>query len=504
MIENSDSQFFLDKERFLEEVLDCLPFYIFWKDKNSRYLGCNKNFAMVAGLNCPSEIIGLSDFDLPWVDMAEHFQAYDKKVMESGENEIAIRETQLQSDGLVHWLETNKMPMKNSKGEVIGLLGAFKDITEQVLLEEENIKKEKLDLVAQLAGSIAHDFNNSLSVLSGLLVLSQRRIDNKDFLEKTFKKMSTAINSSKNIANKFISFTKEEQKFLSVMDLEHFFEEHLPLLSTSSGMRIKLNYIDSSPKVLFDEGLFFQLINNIIINAHQAKIEEPNFTIEISKTKLESRKNQEFACIKMTDYAGGIPENILPNIFNPYFTTKDNGTGLGLASCKKILSMQDGMIEVQTNLGVGTTFIIHIPIADQKMEESFIKFTKDVVKGRGTIVLIEDEDGLRSVNVDLINSLGYDVIDFPSVESFIESEMEFEDIQAIVTDFHFEGSNYNGHDLLKFAKNNESSIPVILVSGFIKKIGALEEFDFALPKPLEIQKLSQVLSKFISKPSAVL
>ncbi len=132
----------LDFEVMFQLVLDSLPIYVFWKDRDCRYLGCNQAFAEVAGKNSPVELLGKSDYDLIWSEQAEHFQHDDRYVMENDKAKLDIVEEQTQPDGL-HWVETNKIPIKNKKGEVIGILGSYTDITEKIKLQDDRVEREK-------------------------------------------------------------------------------------------------------------------------------------------------------------------------------------------------------------------------------------------------------------------------------------------------------------------------------------------------------------------------
>ena len=137
----------------LQMVINNIPQFIFWKDRNSVYMGCNENFARVAGLDSPHEIVGKSDFDLPWKDTeAEHYRGYDRQVMSSGKPEYHIIETQLQADGRKAWVDTNKIPLRDDRGEVIGILGTFEDITDRMLAEEA-LRESESNLAAVLENS---------------------------------------------------------------------------------------------------------------------------------------------------------------------------------------------------------------------------------------------------------------------------------------------------------------------------------------------------------------
>ena len=153
----------IEKEELLQLVLDNIPHYIFWKDRNSVYLGCNRNFAIIAGLNNPLEIVGKTDYDLPWTkEESDFFREGDARVMETDTAEYHIIEPLLQADGTQVWLNTNKMPLHDAEGNVVGILGTFEDITERQIVEEKIRYQAMHDLLTGLPNRTL--FNEQLSV----------------------------------------------------------------------------------------------------------------------------------------------------------------------------------------------------------------------------------------------------------------------------------------------------------------------------------------------------
>jgi PAS domain S-box-containing protein len=153
----------IEKEELLQLVLDNIPQYIFWKDRNSVYLGCNRNFAIIAGLNNPLEIVGKTDYDLPWKkEESDFFRECDARVMETDTPEYHIIEPLLQADGKQSWVNTNKIPLHDAEGNVVGILGTFEDITERQIVQEKIRYQAMHDLLTGLPNRTL--FNEQLSV----------------------------------------------------------------------------------------------------------------------------------------------------------------------------------------------------------------------------------------------------------------------------------------------------------------------------------------------------
>jgi len=489
-----------------QQILDTMPMNIFWKDINSVIQGVNLQLLKLVGFDNPGDMIGKTDYDMPWTkEESDFYVEYDRRVMESGESELAILEPQQHLDGVTRWLETNKIPIKDENGKVVGILGAFLDATEKVKLQEENIKKEKLNVLAQIAGGVAHDINNSLAVIMGLagIAINENKeapLDQK-FTENILRKIEKATMKANLVSKQLMAFTNEEHTFMSIVDMDEFLSSNIPMLELALYMKITVELNISSSIIVFDSSMLYQVFNNLIANAAQANPQMAKFEVKVKNIEIHQDHKSElppgnYLQIECIDYAGGIKPSILENIFQPYFTTKSGGTGLGLASCKNILEMHDGQITVKSEERIGTTFTMLIPEATEEKVKKYIQFTKDLIKGEGTILYIEDNTSLAQINIDLMSAIGYTIEHFLCAEDLLENTKILESAFAIVTDFKLGAGKMNGLELLKKVRIHNQNLPVILLSSYIDEVGAIEKFDYGLEKPLNIQRLSQVFTRF--------
>ena len=236
----------------LQHIIDYIPQTTFWKDINSVYMGCNKAFADKAGLENPEDIIGKTDFDLPWTE--EEIASYrkiDRRVMDTNKPELLIAETQLRADGIHTYIETNKIPLHDDKGNVTGILGTYEDVTEKKKMRELMIQNEKMLSVGGLAAGMAHEINNPLAgIIQTSEVLKTRLSDMKlpanikaaedagislDDLAKymsirSVPNMLIAIQDSgkriSNIVNNMLSFARKSDSSYSTCDLNEIFEKN--------------------------------------------------------------------------------------------------------------------------------------------------------------------------------------------------------------------------------------------------------------------------------------
>ena len=197
-----------EAKNLLKLVLDTIPVRLFWKDLNSVYLGCNTLFAQDAGYQVPEELIGLDDHSMGWKDQAAMYRQDDLEVMNSGKPKWRYEEIQTTPEGKQIWLATSKVPIRDANGKVIGVLGAYEDITQRKWAEEELLKAKKLESLGLLAAGIAHDFNNILMVILGNISFAKMQISPQDKAYKRLTDAETASLKTKDLTRQFLTFSK--------------------------------------------------------------------------------------------------------------------------------------------------------------------------------------------------------------------------------------------------------------------------------------------------------
>jgi PAS domain S-box-containing protein len=427
-------------QQMLQLVMDTLPEAIFWKDRNLAYLGCNQNFADDAGLNSPKDIVGKTDFDMPWKrEETEFYREYDRRVMLSGKAELGITEPQLNSEGKQTWLETNKAPLHDVDGRVIGILGTYQDITErkqaEIALQELNqklefqaieltaaleqlqqsqlqlIQREKMSALGNLVAGVAHEINNPVGFLSGnlqpakdyvkdlfeLLDLYQEEIPHpgqaieekidiidldylREDLPKVLHSMYVGIKRIANISISLRTFSRSDTEHRVPFQLHEGLDSTLLILKhrlkaneQRPAIQIIQNYGEITPICCFP-GQLNQVFMNLLANAIDA-LDESNQGKSFSEIQAQPNcimittqlsTDQQWVIIKIKDNGIGMTKDIKHKIFDNLFTTKGvgKGTGLGLAISRQIIvEKHGGKIEVNSEVGQGTEFVIEIPVA---------------------------------------------------------------------------------------------------------------------------------------------
>ena len=407
----------LQQERaILNEIIAAIPYDVYWKDRESRYLGCNRMFAEAAGLSSPSEVVGKTDFELPWArKQAESYRQDDLLVMLADIAQLHYEEVQLRADGQSITVDTSKVPLRNTDGEVVGVLGIYNDITERKSMEAQLMQAQKLESIGQLAAGIAHEINTPTQYVG----------DNTRFIRDSVNDLLAVIDVYENLMAKVSTLTEMKDEceqiaeVINELDID-FVRDEVPkaieqtlegvsrvaeivgamkdfshpggseksqvdlnraISSTITVCRNRWKYIadlteeydTSLPLVPCFIGEFNQVILNVVVNAADAIVDVVGDSgDEKGAIHVSTRRSDEWVEVRIVDSGGGIPEDIQANVFDPFFTTKEvgKGTGQGLAICHDVIvNKHGGAIELESEVGVGTTFIIRLPLFATTLEQ---------------------------------------------------------------------------------------------------------------------------------------
>ena len=363
-----------NSQRMLQMVLDTIPARVFWKDKESVYLGCNKLFAYDSGLQNPEELIGKTDYDMGWKEQADLYRADDKKVMQLGKPKLNYQEPQSTPDGQIIWLETSKIPLTDKKGNVVGILGTYQDITERKLNQQElDLYRKRLeDMVAERTAaleasnkelesysySIAHDLRSPLRTLvsfSQIIAhdaapkLNSEELDALQRIMSAGKHMADLIDDILELSR----ITRQELKLQSINISAIATEIADNLTQQNSSRKIEWN-IQNNMLDNGDEQLIRLLLQNLVDNAWK-------FTRPVDKAIIEiGRKVTDNKCIYyVSDNGVGFDMQYADKVFMPFHRLHANdfeGTGIGLATVQRIVQRHGGQVWADTTSNSGATF----------------------------------------------------------------------------------------------------------------------------------------------------
>ncbi len=380
-----------ESENRLRVVIDTLPQYIFWKRRDSVYLGCNQKFAELAGLDSPAQIYGKTDYDLAWrTEEADFFQECDRRVMESNQAELGIVEAQQQADGQKAWLETNKVPLHNPQGQVVGILSTFHDITERKQatesLEQLNIELQQAKEAAEGANQgkseflahMSHELRTPLNAILGFSQLLQRQ---PNFSETQREQLNTISESGEHLLdliNDVLEFSKLEvgkaQLNASAFNLHALLDSlhsMLQLKAQNKGLSYTYEMQPELPEYIYtDERKLRQILLNLVGNAIKFTqtgsvtlkahvLPSPHADERLGNTEI---RHLQFQVI---DTGVGIAPTELEQIFQAFEQARNGhkfsqGTGLGLPISRQFAQIMDGHLLVSSELGRGSTFTVTI------------------------------------------------------------------------------------------------------------------------------------------------
>ena len=391
----------------------------------------------------------------------------------------------------------------------------FIDLTEKKALEVQFVQSQKMQAIGQLAGGVAHDFNNLLTAIIGFCDLLLLRHKPGDPSFGDIMQIKQNSNRAANLVRQLLAFSRQQTLRPRIHDVGDILYELSHLIRRLIGANIELDLVHGqnlSP-VKVDEGQMEQVLINLAVNARDAMDAADNDneqTLTITTENFTNRKKKKliseelptghWVSIKVTDTGCGIPKENLSRIFEPFFTTKDvgEGTGLGLATVYGIIRQTDGYLDVESEVGKGTSFIIYLPRAsdedtreDAEIEEAEENETKDLT-GTERILLVEDEDAVRTFSERALTNKGYEVLTADSGETALE-RMENEEnktLDLLVTDVVM--PNMDGPTLAQRMRQTSPNLKIIFMSGYTedKLKDHMGENIFFLPKPFTLKQLA--------------
>ncbi|MCP3942045.1 MAG: PAS domain S-box protein, partial [Desulfobacteraceae bacterium] len=352
-------------------LIENLPQKIFLKDKNSTYISCNQSYAKDLGIKS-NQIAGKTDYDFFPKQLSEKYQTDDKRVMDSG----VIEELQEKyfKNGQELWVNTVKIPVKDIDDNIIRILGIFWDITEKKEYEEQLRQNQKLEAIGNLAGGIAHDFNNMIGVITGNISYALSNLNKDDELFEVLSDVQKSSKQAQSLTHQLLTFSKGGEPIKKIADLNKLISE--VAIFSIRGAKTKCNFEFSNDLWTseVDEGQINQVVSNLVINANHAMPNGGTIAIRTKNVEIETKSIPPLSAgryikIVFEDHGVGISKKHLSNIFEPYFTTKQKGSGLGLATTYSIIKRHGGHITVNSEIEKGTAFNIYLPASSMGIKE---------------------------------------------------------------------------------------------------------------------------------------
>ncbi|MCG2750331.1 MAG: PAS domain S-box protein [Desulfobacteraceae bacterium] len=385
------------------------------------------------------------------------------------------------------------------------ILSSINDITEHKRLEKEFLRAQKLESVGLLAGGIAHDFNNILTTILGNISMARMQVNPGDDLYDLLKEAETASIRAQALTMQLLTFAKGGAPLKETALIKDILQESCCLALRGSKSKSEFSIAENLWAVEIDVGQISQVIHNIVTNANQAMPEGGTIEVGAENLIIESRdglpvKPGRYIRLSIKDQVG-IAEDCLLRIFDPYFTSKQEGSGLELAAAYSIIKRHDGHITVESQPGIGTTFHIYLPASDKTILE---KEEVKLQKGQGRILVMDDEASLRKMVGRMLQKLGYEAElakdGAEAIEMFKAAGESGKPYDAVILDLTIPGGMGGKEAIIQLIKIYPE-LKAIVSSGYSEDpvLANFKEYGFkgVIPKPFESGFLSKVLHEVL-------
>jgi two-component system, cell cycle sensor histidine kinase and response regulator CckA len=354
----------------------------------------------------------------------------------------------------------------------------MRDITERRQLEEQLRQSQKMEAVGRLAGGVAHDFNNILLVIIGQCDMMSMSLDSEDPLREEIEQVQDAAQRAARLTRQLLAFSRKQTlhpQQISINTVLADLEKMLRRL-ISEDIEIRLRLAPDLRRVSVDPGQLDQVLVNLVVNARDAMPEGGALTIQTRNVELDEERAREIGGLQpgshvqlsVEDTGTGIEAGVLEHIFEPFFTTKaeGQGTGLGLATVYGIVTQSGGAIEVESEPGRGTRFIIWLPASQQGETEAGSRAGLPVdLTGSERVLVVEDEDAVRSVILRTLEGHGYSVVEArDGLEALDRLAHENGRIDIVLTDMVM--PRMGGHELIEEIRRRRPQLPLLVMTGY--------------------------------------
>jgi len=504
-----------ESEAFLKNIVDNIPAMVFVKDATElRYVAFNKAGEDLLGYPL-EDMLGRNDHNLFPEEQATAFIRKDREVLARGKMIEIPEETVKTSSGENLIVHTKKIPLFDSEGNARYLLGISEDITGRKQLEEQLLQSQKMEAIGQLAGGVAHDFNNILMVIMGYGNMLKMDLEPDAAQRDKVERIIEAADKAAQLTRGLLAFSRKQTMETRVANLNDVVQQVQKFLVRIIGEDVRLSSKLETTELLvkIDSGQIEQVLINLATNARDAMPKGGNLTIstgllDIDELFIQANGYGEpgrYAQITVSDTGIGMDEKTRNRIFEPFFTTKEvgKGTGLGMAIVYGIVKQHRGFINVYSEPLIGTTFRIYIPMIEKELAEAEEVIPSLPPKGgTETILVAEDDTAVRTLVQEVLTGFGYVVIPAEDGQDAVEKFRANRDtIKLILMDIIM--PKMNGKEASREIRRLDGAVKILYSSGYtldvIQSRDVLDEGEELVMKPVQPLELLRKVRELLDR-----
>ena len=498
-----------ESEEKFRSIFENIAEGIYQATESGQFLTVNSSLVKMLGYTSADEVMRLN---------------LDRDVYIDPEDRIALnRETRLKGksyyvevkwkkkDGAVFQVRLNDRAVFGPQGDFQYYEVTVEDVSEQRKLEEHLLQSQKIESIGRIAGGVAHDMNNMLAVILPTAEMLKTLSNDPELVKNYADVISGSARRAADIVKQLLVFSRKTPQRMSPMDLNELIKETRKMLEHVIGkdIRIETELETDLPYIEADVTQMQQILMNLSVNARDAMTSSGLLFIGTRHVWLDENacRNKEnitpgnYIELKVSDTGIGVPDEIIPKIFDAFFSTKraGQGTGLGLSVVKSIVLKHRGHIEVVSKPGHGTTFTIYLPIPEQFAQASRLDTSRDLPKGNESILIVDDEEEILKVAVKIFTDLGYRVKTAVNGIAAIEN-YQSEPSDLVILDIQMPG--IDGRETLKRLRQFNPDVKALYTTGYAKPeiLSAIEQAKEAdvIQKPFSIQELAKAVRKALA------
>lgn len=492
-----------------EQTFSAISDWVCLIDLEGTILRANRSFVTVEGEVTPGDQVGKKC--CAFVHGCEgHIDGCPlREVVASGTR--AIAEINVAAD---RWTSVTVDPVFGPDGDLIAAVHVCRDLTEQKSLERQLRQSHRLESIGQLAGGVAHDFNNILQAMGSYAEFALGHLGDSAATEADLRQIQVQMERAATLTRQLLAFSRQQILKRKSIDLNLLIENFLEMLGRVIGEDVELrrDLGEGLPEVYADPGQIEQVLMNLVVNARDAMPDGGVVTISTTACPLDvalptarGERNEENAvCVVIQDTGEGMGADTLERVFEPFFSTKDpdKGTGLGLSTVFGIVKQHDGEVEVSSELGKGTTFTVHLPLAKvATTTKAAQEDSMSVPGGTETLLFAEDEEFVRIPTTLMLEDAGYTVLSAPDGEAAIEiAGRDHGQIDMVILDVVMPKAG--GRKVLEFIRKTSPTMPVLFTSGYPRdQLDGLEWENAVeiLPKPYSAATLLRAVREVLDR-----